>query len=241
MSQSDPIVHDLEIMRAAKNYGRWIFNQFRSHLGLRIIECGAGIGNFTELLLDRELVVAVDAYAPCLERLRQRFASAPQVVPVLMDIASPEFTALAVHRPDTVVCINVLEHVEDDLRALAQMRTVLPPAGRLALLVPAFPCLYGTIDRKIGHYRRYTKRELVAKLRRAGFRIRALFYMNVVAPLGWWLNNRLLQRQEESPAQVLVFDRWIVPWLQPLEAAVRPPFGLSVIAIAETGMPSSHG
>lgn len=233
MSRPDPIVQDLEIMRAAKNYGRWILDQFRPSLGARIIECGAGIGNFTELLLDHDLVVAVDAYAPCLERLRERFAAAPQVVPVLMDIASEQFVTLAVHRPDTVVCINVLEHVEDDGKALAQMRAVLQPAGRLALLVPALPCLYGTIDRKIGHYRRYTKRELAAKLRRAGFRIRALFYMNVVAPLGWWLNNRVLRRQEESPAQVLVFDRWIVPWLRPLEAIVTPPFGLSLIAVGD--------
>ena len=229
----DPIVRDLQIMAPARNYSRWIYEQFRPHLGRRVIECGAGIGNFTELLLDRELVVAVDAYQPCLEQLARRFAAEKQVVPVLMDISSPRLLELSRHRPDTVICINVLEHVEDDVAALINMWSILQPGGRLALLVPAYPILYGTIDRKIGHYRRYTKRVLTDRIARAGFQIRRLFCMNVIAPLGWFLNNRIFKRQEESVAQVLFFDRFIVPWLRPAERILNPPFGLSLIAVCE--------
>ena len=230
---SDPIVRDLQIMAPARNYSRWIYEQFRPHLGQRLIECGAGIGNFTELLLDRELVVAVDAYQPCLEQLAQRFSAAKQVVPVHMDISSPRLCELSSYQPDTVICINVLEHVEDDASALVNMRSILQPGGRLALLVPAYPVLYGTIDRKIGHYRRYTKKVLIERIRRAGLRIRRLFCMNVIAPLGWFLNNRIFKRQEESVAQVMFFDCCIVPWLRPAERILNPPFGLSLIAVCE--------
>ena len=231
----DPIVRDLEIMSRATNYGAWIYSHFRAYPGQRIIECGAGIGNFTRFLLDRDLVVAADCYAPCLTYLASRFAAASNVVPVQMDIGSPAVLELARYRPDTVVCSNVLEHIQDDEATLTCMHTLLAGSrGRLVLLVPAFQCLYGSIDRTIGHYRRYGKRELERKLVRAGFVIKDLFFMNTVAPLGWFVNNRVLKRTQESVAQVLVFDRWIVPWLSRLERLIRPPFGLSLIAVSET-------
>lgn len=231
---TDPIIRDLEIMSKATRYLGWIDDQLRPSLGRRVIECGAGIGNFTERLLDRELVVAVDSYGPCLTYLARRFAGATHIIPVQLDISGAEFSSLARYQPDTIVCVNVLEHVQDDVTTLHRMRALLAGGGRLALLVPAFPCLYGSIDRVIGHYRRYGKQELKDKLTQAGFRITALFYMNAVAPVGWFLNNRVFKRTEESPMQVLVFDRWIVPWLRRAERLMKPPYGLSLIAIGET-------
>lgn len=233
MASADPIIRDLEIMAAAVNYRRWIASQFHRFLGQRIVECGAGIGTFTELWLDRELVLAVDAYEPCVERLRSRFAGFANVVPIHMDIASPTFVELARYRPDTIVCLNVLEHVEHDLAALSMMFTLLPRGGRLVIFVPAFQGLYGSIDRLIGHHRRYAKRELREKLTQTGFTILDLLFMNGIAPVGWWWNNRVMKRNEESPLQVMVFDRWVVPWLSKLERLWPPPFGLSLIALAE--------
>jgi SAM-dependent methyltransferase len=233
MLSANPIIRDLEIMAPARNYGRWIYRQVEPALGQRLIECGAGIGNFTELLSNRELVVALDSYAPCLEYLRKRFAQATHIIPIQMDISTPDMLGLASYEPDTIVCINVLEHVQDDTATLSNMWRILQRGGQLALLVPAFQALYGSIDRVVGHYRRYGKQELQEKLIRGGFHIKDLFYMNVVAPLGWFLNNRIWKRTEESPTQVMVFDRWIVPWLSKLERALRPPFGLSLIALAE--------
>ena len=105
---------------------------------------------------------------------------------------------------DTVVCLNVLEHVKDDLRALSFMRTVLEPGGRLVLQVPAFQFLYGSVDRAIGHYRRYTRRDLALKMRQAGFEVEDSFYMNVIGMAGWFWNNRIMKIDEENPASTAI-------------------------------------
>ena len=119
------------------------------------------------------------------------------------------------------------------MTALRNMREVLRPGGRLALLVPAYQFLFGTIDRLVGHHRRYTRTGLSAALTAAGFTIRDIYYMNSLGVFGWLLNNRIVKRREESPAQVLFYDKAVVPWLSRIERVIRPPFGLSLVAIAE--------
>jgi len=235
MNNSDAIIRDLEVMAGATNYRRWIYSQFDKYLGGRIVELGSGIGTFTELFLDRELVVAVDNHEPCIEYLKRRFSGHKNVIPLKRDIGSVEMLEVSYYKPHTVVCINVLEHVKDDMMALSHMFEILNIGGKAILLVPAFQSLYGSIDRLVGHYRRYSKRELTSKLIGTGFKIREAFYMNSLAVLGWLLNNRIIRRKEESLEQVLFYDRFIVPSLKNVERIVRPPLGLSIVAIAEKG------
>ena len=235
MFSDDPVIRDLEIMAGAVNYRKWIYSRFDKYLGQRVIEIGAGTGNFTEFFLDREIVVPLDNYEPCVAYMKRRFSGRENVIPLKMDISSPEALTLSRYRPDTVVCINVLEHVSDDAAAISNISKVLEKGGMFILLAPAFQFLYGSIDRLVGHYRRYNKRELKGKLTEAGFNIKEIFYMNSVALFGWFLNNRILKRREESLKQVLFFDRFIVPWLKNLEGIVRPPFGLSLVAVGERG------
>lgn len=232
---SDPIIRDLEIMEQARNYHRWIVSQFDEHLGNRILEVGAGIGTYTDLLGDRECVVSLDVYGPCVEALRSRFAGRGNVVPRHMDISRPDREFLRRYGADTVLCVNVLEHVADDRAALEAMHDALTPGGVLALLVPALPALYGTIDLLVGHQRRYRKQELRGKLEQAGFTGIRLRYMNSLAVLGWYLNNRILKRREESRSQVALYDRWVVPVLSRVERYIAPPVGLSLVAIARKG------
>lgn len=231
----DPIIRDLEIMSGAVNYRKWIFGLFSKYLGKRIVEIGAGIGSYTGMLLDREIVVAADNYEPCIEYLKSRFSRNNNVIPLKIDVSSQEAMELSSYSPDTIICINVLEHILDDNKALSRMFSILNDNGRLVLMVPAHKFLYGSIDRIVGHQRRYSKQELGEKITSAGFKIRDLFYMNSIAVPGWFLNNRILKRKEESPAQVLFFDRFIVPWLKTVERVIKPPFGLSLFAIAGKG------
>lgn len=233
MMHADPVIHDLEIMSRANNYRAWIFSHFSRHTGQRIIEIGAGIGNFTRLFADRELVIAVDTHEACIEYLKKRFSDHNNIVSLKGDIADTELLKLCEYKPDTVVCINVLEHVQDDMAALSNMFHLLGHGGRLALLVPAYQFLFGSIDRVVGHCRRYNKNELAKKLASAGFTIEDLFYMNSVGVLGWFLNNRILEKEKESPSQVMVFDKLFVPWLRYAENIFRPPFGLSLVAVAK--------
>lgn len=227
----DPIIRDLEIMAASVNYQKWIYDNIRMFLGKRLIELGAGIGNITRLLTDTDIVVAVDNSEAAVEQLRKRFSQFHSVIPLQLDIEGPELLTLTRYDADTIICINVLEHMEDDAKVLSDMASLLKPGGTLILLVPAFQFLYGSIDRIVGHRRRYNRKELSSKLHTAGFMVREIYFMNSIAVFGWFLNNRILKRQEESPVQVALFDRLVVPVIKGMERAIRPPFGLSLIAI----------
>lgn len=225
------MIADLEIMAAADNYQNWMFRKIAPFVGNRILEVGAGIGNFTRLLLDRELIVPTDISQSCVNQLQQRLGDGLHVQPKLLDLGNPANENWSSYRFDTVICLNVLEHVEDHDRALKFMHSVLEPGGRAVILVPAFMFLYGTIDKKIGHYRRYTRRELLPRMRAAGFFVESSFYMNVIGMAGWLWNNRIRRIPEEDAGQIQIFDRFIAPWAEKVENLIPPPFGLSLIAI----------
>lgn len=233
MTSADFAVADLEIMSRAVNYRDWILRKISPFLGQRILEVGAGIGNLTELLLDRDLVVGMDVSKSCLDRMVARLGGRLKVDPIQMDVADLNSKDFGKYQFDTVVCLNVLEHVEDHDRALSNIHGVLVPGGRLVLLVPAFQFLYGTVDRELQHFRRYTRKELLPRMKQAGFQIETSFYMNVIGMAGWFMNNRVFKRHEESPGQVLLFDRMIVPIARRIEAMIPPPLGLSLIAIGK--------
>src|SRR5882672_10098904 len=171
----------LERMAAAPRYNRWMFDRLRPWVGRRVLEIGAGIGNMSAFLDDRERLVLTDTEPYYLGRLRDRFAGRSHVS--------------VAERLDTVVCLNVLEHIEDDRASLRAMHDLLRPGGRLVLLVPSLRALYGTLDEALGHFRRYVPDELSEKLPAAGFRLRHLEYFNLAGVPGWWVAGRLLRRR----------------------------------------------
>jgi SAM-dependent methyltransferase len=228
-------VADQERMTRAKNYFTWQSRLVSPHLGWRVVEVGCGIGNFTQTLLDRETVIAVDLEAACVERLRQRYAACPNVHPVVCDLLSPEFRELKRFRPDSCLCTSVIEHTPDDAAALLAMAAVLEPGGRIVLLVPAFPSLYGPIDRRLGHYRRYRADGIRRLAERAGLAVRTAHYLNTIGFFGWWINGHILRLEAQSERQIALFDRFLVPPMAALERVIPPPFGQSVLAVLEKG------
>jgi SAM-dependent methyltransferase len=226
----DVMVADLEIMTSANNYRDWMYRRMAPYIGRRVLEVGAGIGNFTSLLLDRDLIVATDKYEKCVDYLQRRLGDNPKLVSMPLDLAEPD-PSMAKFDLDTIICINVLEHVEDDAAALNYMHSVLVPGGRTIIFVPAFQFLHGTIDTAIGHYRRYTRKTLLPMLINAGFAIENSYYMNVIGMTGWFWNNRIRRIEEENVKQIKVFDKFIAPWAEALERVLPPPFGLSLIVI----------
>jgi len=218
-------------MAHAANYFAWQGRLVAPALGQRVIEVGCGIGNFTSLLLDRETVVAIDVDPACVQRLRERYADRPNLHAFVCEPGSAAFAGLADWRPDSCVCLNVLEHIEDDGRALAAMASVLVPGGAIVLLVPAFQALYGRIDRNLSHCRRYSRKSLAGLARGTGLRIEKLHYVNAAGFFGWWMNAHVFRREAQSAAQIRIFDRCFVPWLSRLEAIAPPPFGQSLFAV----------
>ncbi len=226
---SDPSYRTLLRLSRAERYNRWMFRQIAPYIGQRVLEIGAGIGTLTRYLVGRELVLATDLNPRYLRIIANTFERHMRVQVLPIDLADFDPTALAPHRVDTVVCLNVLEHVEDDRRALRRLFEVLVPEGRLVLLVPAHRRLYGAIDRAIHHYRRYERAELVERVREAGFEVEHARFFNRLGVLGWYLNSVLLGRTR-VPGLQLRLQNLLVPLLR-AESALPLPFGLSLIAI----------
>lgn len=226
-------VRDQERMEHAKRYFAWQSRLAAAHLGAKVLEVGCGLGNFTHHLLNRELVVGIDVESRCIDKHRRRFSGDSNVMSLCMDVQTPAFTELRKHKPVSIACLNVLEHVEDDSLALSHMNAVLPPGGTVVLIVPAFTSLYGPIDHLLGHYRRYTKQSMRKVAHRTGFRPRVLRYMNSVGFFGWWINARLRKQTEQSETLIKIFDSTVVPILSRIEDHIEPPIGQSIFTVLE--------
>lgn len=216
-----------------RRYDRWIYNRLRPFLGQRVLEVGCGLGNFTPFLLDRELVVATDLSAEYCAAVAARYPDSPNLIVRPHDITADP-APLVEYSFDTVLCLNVLEHIADDLAALQNIHRVLVPGGVLILLVPAIPALYGSLDAAIGHWRRYWRDELIRKVTDAGFTAETCFYFNFLAILGWWVSGKLLRLHIAPASQLRIFDL-LVPFCAFLETLYPPPIGLSLVLIARKG------
>ena len=226
-------VRALRIMEGAGEYNSWLFEQCEPHLGKRVLEMGSGVGNITNFLLDRERVVATDVLEPHLRELDREFGNFPNVRVARLDFNDPA-SVEAIARAedvDTVLSMNVLEHIENDRRALQGCFEVLRRGGRLVLLVPAHQALYSAMDRNIEHFRRYNLRPLCEMVERAGFRVMEERYLNMLGAIGWFVNGRVLRRQLLPSRQLRIFN--FVIKLLALEKWFRPPFGLSILLVAE--------
>jgi SAM-dependent methyltransferase len=230
---SEYTLRDQERMRLAPNYFQWQARIVTRHLGSRVLEIGSGMGNFTRCLLDRQQVIAIDKDESCILRLVERFGEHPNLIARPMDVLDPSFLEWKHYNLDSVVMLNVLEHIADDARALQHAHAVLPKGGNLILLLPAFESLYGPIDANLGHYRRYSKGSIRRLVESQGFRVRRLRYFNSVGWFGWWVNARISRKTEQSEEQIRFFDSRIVPLLSRLEAAIEPPIGQSLFAVLE--------
>jgi 2-polyprenyl-3-methyl-5-hydroxy-6-metoxy-1,4-benzoquinol methylase len=231
MDTSTYTIADQERMAHAKNYFAWQSRLVAPELGRRVVEVGCGLGNFTRTLLDREAVIALDVERDCIERLVERYPNRPNLHAFVCDAGSDEFAGLARFRPDSCVCLNVLEHIADDRKALAAMASILAPGGAIVLLAPAFQALYGPIDWNLGHYRRYSRASIAGLAQATGLLITKLHYVNFAGFFGWWLNSHVFRREAQSEGQIEVFDRCLVPILSRFEGLARPPFGQSLFAV----------
>jgi SAM-dependent methyltransferase len=209
----------------------WLFQEILPYLGQRVLEVGCGHGNLTRHLLDRELVVATDVDPASVNRVHEKFGRHHNLRVSVHDIAAPVTNELRALCVDTIVSINVFEHIEDDLQAFCNIANLLRTGGRVVTVVPAHDWLYGTMDASIGHYRRYTRRSISEKLQAAGLRVEVLYYLNVLGCLGWFVSGRLLRQTVPPVAQLRWFNQF-VPLIAWLEHQIRPPFGLSLVCVA---------
>lgn len=230
---------ELEAMSAASNYHSWILGIFTPYLGRHLVEVGAGMGSFSELILSHHVCETLSLVEPSremFEHLRVRARQLPaspriDVYHASFPEAAPQITAK--QAPDSVIYVNVLEHIEDDEAELAAILDALSRPGRVFIFVPALTWLYGAFDERVGHLRRYMKSELEGKLSRAGFQILVSTYFDLAGVAPWWIKYRLLKSATMQTGAVRFYDRYIVPSARRFESVIKPPIGKNLIVVAE--------
>ncbi len=223
----------LRRMASLSLYNRWLHDRFQHYLGSRILEVGSGVGNQTRFFVDdREQVIASDIEPHYLRELAARFGERKNVriASYAFPLNANDADELLSSNINTIVCMNVLEHIEDDRATLADFARVLPSGGHLVLLVPSMKALYGTLDQHLNHFRRYSIDELRGAVTAAGFEVETLRFLNRPAVFGWWLSSRVLKRRVMPKGQLKAF-KWVMPLLR-LEENSEPGFGLSLLVLA---------
>ena len=224
----------LSVLEEAPAYHQWILDKMRPWLGETVLEVGCGVGNLTGLLLGNGKVIASDVNEEYLQIVENKVRGHPNLKTVcLWDIRHPPPQHLDI-TIDSIVCSNVLEHIEDDEETLGHFYQILPGGGRLILLVPALKWLYNLLDQELGHIRRYNKEELRQKLEAQGFMLRQITFMNGLGVFGWFFNGVILRRRLLPVRQVRIFNR-MVPFFIQMEKIIPTVVGQSLIAIGERG------
>jgi glycosyltransferase involved in cell wall biosynthesis len=222
--------HGSEILarlNRAPRFTKWMADTIRPYLGEEVLEIGAGIGNLTSNLVPRMSYWASDINPHYLDRLKKLQQSRPYLQVQYTDASAGE--TYPEQQFDSVICLNVVEHLEDDVNALKNIRRSLERRGRAIILVPNGPGLYGSLDRVLGHYRRYTRKELVRVCEQAGFHVEKLLKFNRVGAPGWWLNGRVLKKKTFGFWQIKLLNT-ILPVVRPIDRFLPFPH-LSWIAV----------
>jgi SAM-dependent methyltransferase len=208
----------------------------RPFVGDRVLEIGAGIGNMTVHLLPRSVYWATDNnpfYLETLDRLRRTRPYLRTAYVDAMEAGSypPDISF------DTVICLNVVEHLSDDVGALRNIYNVLDAGGRAIILVPNGPKLFGTLDKVLGHCRRYTEDQLAGIGRDAGFTVEKVLKFNRPGVPAWWLNGRILRKTTFGLGQIRLLN-FFTPLFRVVDSWLPLP-PLSLIAIFRRGVGSA--
>ena len=228
-ASADRLNDVLEELEEAKHYSAWVLQMIAPHISGRILEVGAGRGTYSTYFAEHGHLTALEPSEVNSAALRERLKNYPNASVINAELDG----AAAPGSYDTVVLLNVLEHIPDDHQALGDIYEALAPGGKMVLWVPAFESLYGKFDHQIGHYRRYRHNPLLALVHRVGFQKVSARYTNMPGFFAWFLVVRLLGRAPTSGRLALTYDRYFVPVISRVERFVRPPIGQSLLVVAQ--------
>jgi glycosyltransferase involved in cell wall biosynthesis len=227
----DPGAKTLHALSAAPRFNRWMADTIRPFVGDRVLEIGSGIGNLTRALVKgRTRYAATDVNLEHLTRLASRFPHRLNLESHFCDLTRPGDFSRFAGSMDTVICLNVLEHIEDDHRGLANIFSALDHGGRAIVLVPEGQSVFGTIDVALGHFRRYSEEELKSKMEAVGFEVERIIRFNRISRPAWYVSGRIIKRTSLDCNQMRVYDRLV--WLWRRIDKYLPWRPTSIIAIA---------
>lgn len=219
-------------MGEADHYNRWVVDQFRPWLGQRVVEVGLGHGGFFRHLPNHIEYWGVDIDPEVVAHCKTLY---PQNQYQIFDITTNPFLEFCrTSAVDTILCFNVIEHIENDALAVGHMLDGLRAGGYLHLFVPAHALLFNDMDRLAGHLRRYNRRGLAGLIPSADAELVKLEYFNPIGGLGW-LANRLVNHRslnsEQVNDQIRFYEKYLLPVSRVLNPLTRSFFGQSLLAV----------
>ena len=238
--------YHLEILAELKNYYGWILDEIRPFFGQRMAEIGGGIGTFTDLFvishLQKEAGTSLEVFEPTHDLYRAIETRAERAYASLvrtgrLKTVAGYFDFSRKEQFDTIIMINVLEHIQDDLEFVRNSFNSLAAGGTFVVFVPALQWLYGPLDKKAGHFRRYEKNQLEGLLRSAGFEVLKSKYMDAGGVLPWYLFHVIGKSESFSPLLTRFYDRWMIPAVRYLEGIVQPFIGKNVLIVGRKNPP----
>lgn len=229
-------LHTLEMFSATGSFNRWMFDAIEPYCKGSILEIGSGIGNLSALLLETCGEVSLsdqkESYCNTLDR---KFKTLPSLKGVYrLDLADKN---LAMNHPelsgkfDTIIALNVVEHIDDEQRVLENIKELLKNNGRIVMLVPAFNFLYNGLDKELGHYRRYTRKHIGTLFQQPQWKIDTIRFFNSPGIFGWWLYGNVWKKRLITQRSLFVYNK-LVPLFRLSDGLFRNVFGLSLIAVA---------
>jgi glycosyltransferase involved in cell wall biosynthesis len=227
---SDGLSHTLVELTGIPRFNRWMADEIGPHLGDRVLEIGAGLGSLTRCFLPRLHYTASDVNPDYLEQLRRLGVGRPNFDVHEVDVSNADDFYDLTGQYDTVVCLNVLEHIHDADAAVRHMRSALCEKGRLVVLVPQDPEIFGTLDETVGHQRRYTRDSLRALIEPNGFAIESMHDFNRATRPAWWFNGQVLRKRSFGKGELRLVDR--LAWFMRALESLLPWQGVSVVAVA---------
>ncbi len=228
MFQGDYGTKDLIDMEAAPKYTEWTLERTRPYVGQLLMEIGSGIGNNVRILMQYTDVIATEIDPIYLEVLRNAYLNTPGIEVHAWDATQPPPPDLP--QPDSILCSNVMEHIEDDQAVVVNADRVLKPGGRMIFIVPHTQKLYSSLDSAIGHHRRYDKDRLRGLFEDLGYQIEELFTLNKIGVLGWWYRGKVVKQKAIGRFGLKAFNV-LVPLFKLIDPLLPWP-GLSLVIVA---------
>ena len=231
---NDPVgLHTLKVLAKAERFNRWMYDQIKHHLKGEILEIGSGIGNISKLVIESDHFITLSDYSKeyC-DLLKENFSTNKNVRSLIqIDLLQPDFEkrfSAYKEKFDSIFLLNVIEHIEDDKLSIKNCKYLLKPGGHLILLAPAYSWLFGTFDKQLGHFRRYTIKTLSDLLEKQHFEISSGSYFNITGIAGWFLFGKIFRRRMLGKGEMSAFNS-IVPFAKLTDRILAKKAGLSII------------
>ncbi len=233
IKNSKSLTDSLHKIKELASYNEWIYNNIKKHVRGKVLEIGCGIGNITDYLIkDAVNVTATDIDDSYIKYAKKKYLKSRKVKIIKMDIMKPNKKIIK-EKYDTVVMLNVLEHIKDDSKAVKNACAALKKGGKFIILVPAMQWIYGETDRALGHHKRYEKKDIEKLFKNSQMEIKEIFYSNLPGMFGWFISGRIFKEKKIPINQARIFDRYVLPVVKLTESVIKPFMGQSLIATAE--------